>query len=138
MALAIAFVHGLSLRHSTEPRSRKPLISPAEKPNSARISSVCSANSGVRRASLLGVRLSVNGWRGSFDFLAVGRGHRLAEPQVLRLRVVEGLLDRIDRAAGDFGGLSFAISVAVSICSVMLWISALTSLRRLRRTSRVA
>ena len=37
-------------------------ISSAEKPNSARISSVCSPNSGGRAAILLGVRDNVKGW----------------------------------------------------------------------------
>lgn len=43
--------------YSTAPLARSPLISAAENPNSPSTSSVCSANSGVRTASVLGVRL---------------------------------------------------------------------------------
>src|SRR5215208_4216024 len=53
-----------SVIYSIEPRSWKPLISASENPNSASSSSVCSANSGVRLVSVLGVRLSWKGCRG--------------------------------------------------------------------------
>ena len=78
-------------------------ISSLLKPNSARISSVCSPSIGGGATISLGVRESRTGWPTRRMVFWLLRAHVLGEAEVLHLRVREGLVDRVDRPARHAG-----------------------------------